>query len=206
MSSCVVPGDDRLVTHSTVIWIVPSISFTVYPLVVPGYEFPFTQCSRIQICVSMTLNMTLYVATGDGSFATQSTEIWIFPSRNLYEAICLVCGVVCGCAYPNLFLWLGILRLFSTLAMLHCLLPSSYISFSFSFFFFLNPDCNDLIAKINKVLSKTSDVHIMTVLHPHMLCQPLFRQVCAVALTTINLLEINVRLGSFGNFTFDNNS
>ena len=72
----------------------------------------------------MTLHMTLYVATGDGYFATQSTVIRIFPKMNLYVAICAVCGVVCGlvcgCTYPISLLWLGIIRLFSTFSMLHC--------------------------------------------------------------------------------------
>ena len=72
--------------------------------------------------------------------------VWIFMWQ-----ICVVCGVVCGCTYPISFLWLGIIRLFNTFPMLHCLLPSSH--FSLSFRFFLNPDCDDLTAEINMVLS-----------------------------------------------------
>ena len=56
--------------------------------------------------------------------------VWIFMWQ-----ICVVCGVVCGCTYPISFLWLGIIRLFSTFSMLHCLLPSSHFSLSFRFFF-----------------------------------------------------------------------
>ena len=35
----------------------------------------------------MTLHMTLNVATGDVSFATESTDVWNFTTRNLY-ALC----------------------------------------------------------------------------------------------------------------------
>ena len=51
----------------------------------------------------------LYVAPGDGSFATQSTVIWIYPSVNLYVTICEVCsvacGVVCDCTHPIIMAW-----------------------------------------------------------------------------------------------------
>ena len=60
---------------------------------VPGYEFPSTQCPMIHILVIMTLHMTLYVGIGDGSFATESTDIWIFASMNIYVEVCLLCDV-----------------------------------------------------------------------------------------------------------------
>ena len=109
---------------------------------VPGHEFPSTQCTMIHIFVIMTLHMTLYVTIGDGSFTTESKDIWIFASMNLYVEVCVFCDVVCGCTYPISFLWLGIIHLFSTFSVLHCLLPSSRFSLSFKGFF-LN-QCNDL--------------------------------------------------------------
>ena len=54
---------------------------------VPGYEFPSTQCTMIHIFVTMTLHMTLYVAIWDGSFTTESTDMWIFASINLYVEV-----------------------------------------------------------------------------------------------------------------------
>ena len=188
-------------THSTVIWILPSISFTVYLLIVPGYEFPSTQCPRIQIFFSMSFHMTLYVATGDESFATHSTVIWIFPS--IFFICHVLWFVVCCCTYPNSFVWLGIMPIYSTFSMLHCLLPSSHFSLSFSFL--LNPDCNDLTAEIIMVLSYAYEVHTITVLHLFMLCQPLFRRVFPVALLTIKKLNYCQSL-KFWSFTFDNNS
>ena len=64
---------------------------------VPGYEFPSTQCTMIHILVIMTIHMTLYVGIGDGSLAPKSTDVWIFASRNLYVEVCVPCDVGCGC-------------------------------------------------------------------------------------------------------------
>ena len=44
----------------------------------------------------MTFHMTLYVAIGDGSFATESTDIWILAIMNLYVEVCVLCDVWCG--------------------------------------------------------------------------------------------------------------
>jgi hypothetical protein len=98
----------------------------------------------IRIFVIMTLHMTLYVGIGDGSFATESTDIGIFASMNFDGEICLLCDIGCGVwlCIPISFLWLGIIRLFSTCSVLHCLLPSSRFSLFFKVFF-LN-QCNDL--------------------------------------------------------------
>ena len=63
---------------------------------VPGYEFPSTQCTMIHTFVIMTLHMTLYVAIGDGSYTTESTDIWIFACINLYVEIFVLCDVGCG--------------------------------------------------------------------------------------------------------------
>ena len=99
MSLCVVPGDKSFATQSTVIWILLNNPFTVSLWVVPGYDFPSTQCIRIQIFSSMTL----HVAPGDGFFATQRTVIWILPSMNLHVALCVVCGCMVFAIYiPNL--------------------------------------------------------------------------------------------------------
>ena len=70
---------------------------------VPGNEFPSTQCTKLQVFLSMTLHLTHYEAPGDGSFATESIVMWIFPSVNLYVTICVVCSVVCGvvCSCTN---------------------------------------------------------------------------------------------------------
>ena len=69
---------------------------------VPGYEFPSKQYTMIHIFVIMTLHMDLYVAIGDGSFTTESADICIFASMNLYVEVCVLCdvAVVCGCTYP----------------------------------------------------------------------------------------------------------
>ena len=50
----------------------------------------------IHIFVIMTRHMTLYMAIGDGSFATESTDIWIFASMNLYVEVYVLCDVGCG--------------------------------------------------------------------------------------------------------------
>ena len=73
---------------------------------VPGYEFSSTQCTKIHIFVIMTLHMTLYVAIGDGSFATDSTELWIFASMNFYVEVCVFFDVGCGMGLyiPHVFL------------------------------------------------------------------------------------------------------
>ena len=63
---------------------------------VPEYEFPSTQCTMIHIFVIMTLHMTLYVGIGNGSFATESTDIGIFASMNFYGEVCLLCDIGCG--------------------------------------------------------------------------------------------------------------
>jgi len=69
-----------------------------------------------------------------------------------------------------------------------------HVAFSVTFFtlflvlqFFVcyKPDCNDLTAEIKMVLSLLSEVHTRTLLQPQMLCLPLFRKVCAIALITI---------------------
>ena len=72
----------------------------------------------------------------DGSFTTESTDIWIFESRNLYVEVCMLCdvGVVCGCTYLH-FILMAFYGLFSTFSVLHCLLPSSCFSLSFKGFF-----------------------------------------------------------------------
>jgi hypothetical protein len=49
----------------------------------------------IHIFVIMTLHMTLYVAIRDGSFTTESTDIWIFAIMNLYVEVCVLCDVGC---------------------------------------------------------------------------------------------------------------
>ena len=36
------------------------------------------------------------MATGDGSFATESTYLWIFASMNLYVEVCVLFVVWCG--------------------------------------------------------------------------------------------------------------
>jgi hypothetical protein len=66
---------------------------------VPGYEFPSTQCTMIHIFVIITLHMTLYVGVGDGSFPTESTDIGIFASMDFMgKFVCFVIwGVACGC-------------------------------------------------------------------------------------------------------------
>jgi hypothetical protein len=49
----------------------------------------------IHIFVIMTLHMTLYVGIGDGSFATESTDMGIFASMNLYVEVCVLCDMGC---------------------------------------------------------------------------------------------------------------
>ena len=107
-----VPGDNPLATQGRVIHILSSISFTVNLWIVPRYKFPSTQCPRIKIFCIMTFHMTLYVAIGDGSFATHSTVIWILPSVNLFVKKKMICVVVCWCTYPNSISWLGIIPIF----------------------------------------------------------------------------------------------
>ena len=173
-------------TQNTVIWILPSISFTVSLWVVPGYEFPFTQCTRIQIFSSMTVHVTIYVAPRDGSFATQRTLIWNLPSINLHVALCVVCDCMVFAIYrPNFILMAR--NNMSLHYIFHVALPVTIFTIFLVIQFFLNTDCNDLTAEINMVLSLSSEDHTRTLLDPHMLCQPLFRRVCAVALITIKL-------------------
>ena len=173
-------------TQNTVIWILPIISFTVSLWVVPGYEFPFTQCTRIQIFSSMTVHVIIYVAPRDGSFATQRTLIWNLPSINLHVALCVVCDCMVFAIYrPNFILMAR--NNMSLHYIFHVALPVTIFTIFLVIQFFLNTDCNDLTAEINMVLSLASEDHTRTVLDPHMLCQPLFRRVCAVALITIKL-------------------
>ena len=60
--------------------------------------------------------------------------------------------------------------------MLHFMLPSSHFFFSFRYFFY-KPDCNN----------HNGNLLTRILLHPHMLCQPLFRKYSFVALITIKL-------------------
>ena len=66
--------------------------------------------------------------------------------------------------------------------MLHFMVPSSHFFLSIRYFFI------NLTAIIKMVMSK---VLTRKLLHPHMLCQPLFRIVCFVALFTIRLQIIH---------------
>ena len=71
--------------------------------------------------------------------------------------------------------------------MLHFILPSSHVFLSFRYFCY-KPDC------IIKMVM--SEVLTRKLLHPHMLCQSLFRRVCSVALIQIKLhiLQIKVKI------------
>ena len=71
-----------------------------------------------------------------------------------------------------------LLCLFGTFFMLHFMLPSSHFLLSFRDFLI------NLTAEIKMVMS---EVLTRILLHPHMLCQPLFRRVCSVTLITIKL-------------------
>ena len=119
---------------------------------VPGYDFPFTKCRRIQIFSSMTL----HVAPWDGFLGTQRTVIWTFHSMNLHVVLSVVCGCMVFAIYiPNI-------HMITMNNMLHFMLPSSHFFMYFRVF-----------------------------LHSHMLCQPLFRRVCSVALITIKLMILH---------------
>ena len=107
------------------------------------------------------------------------SQLWIFTWHFVW---CVIVWFLLS-TYPITFLWLRIICPFSTFSMLYCLLPSSQFSLSF-ILFSLYPDCNDLTEEINMVLSLASEVHTRTVLDVHMLCQSLFRRVCANALIT----------------------
>ena len=56
------------------------------------------------------------------------------------------------------------------------------------------PDCNHITTDINIIMSEASEVHTKTVLHPHMLCLPLLRIFCVIALIIIKLFQISVIL------------
>ena len=63
VSLYVVPGDEFLATHITVIWTFTSINLV-------------TQSTRIWIVPRMTLHVTLYMVPGDEILATQGTLLW----------------------------------------------------------------------------------------------------------------------------------
>ena len=88
----------------------------------------------------MTLHMTLYVATGEEDFATQSTVIWIFPSMNIYVAICVVVHTPFH-SYIMSLQYIFYVALPVTSLTLFIVLQGFY------------PDCNDLTAEITMVLS-----------------------------------------------------
>ena len=109
-----------------------------------GYEFPSTLCTRVYGVLKHDSSYDFYMAPGDGSYATQSTVLWIFHSVNLYMKTCGVCGVVCGvmcsCIKQISFLWLDIILLFSNI--FYGSLPVTFFNsshFFSSFSFFLKP-------------------------------------------------------------------
>ena len=147
--------------------------FTASLWVVPWYEFPFTQCIRIQIFASMTLN----AAPGDGVLAHREQWygfciVWIFMWHLIWSLVVWYLLF----AFQVLIWLLWIICPFSLFFWLHFMLPSSHVFLSFRYFFII-------LTAIMKVVM--SEVLTRIFLHPHMLCQPLFRRVCFVALITI---------------------
>ena len=73
----VVPGDELLATHITVIWIFTSINLNMLFKVVSEDELLVTQSTGIWIVPRMTLHVTLFMVPGDEILATQGTVLWI---------------------------------------------------------------------------------------------------------------------------------
>ena len=138
--------------------------------------FPSTQCIRILIFSTMTH----HVAPWDGFFLENREQlygfliVWIFMWRLVWSVVVRYLLIT----FQISFWLLRIICPSCTFSMLHFMLRSSHFSLSFRYFFY-KPT-----AIIKMVMSK---VITRILLHPHMLCQPLFRRVCSVALITIKL-------------------
>ena len=128
--------------------------------VVPWYDFPSTQCIGNQILS----NMTLHVAPRDGFFLAHSKQrygifiVWIF----MWHLVWFVVVWYLLFTFKVLIWLLWIIYPFGTISMLNFILLSSHFFLSFRY-------CFVSLTAINKMVM--SEVLILILLHPHMLCQ-----------------------------------